>query len=93
MFEGRTELCVIVDERTGDTLEDSTGLAGFAATTNIDDNVKVVSHVHEIEGLTKDHAERGTIEVFINALFVDGDIAFAGTKINTRYGAFTTTCS
>ena len=93
MFEGRTELGIIVDERTGDTLKDSTSLTGLAAAANIDDDIKVFSHVHEIKRLTKDHAERGTIEVFFNALLVDGDIAFAGTKINTRYGAFTTTCS
>jgi hypothetical protein len=85
MFQGWAQFGVIVDECAGDTLKDSTGLTGFAAATNIDDDIKVFGHVDEIERLTEDHTKRGTIKVFFEALLVNGHIAFTGAKINTGY--------
>lgn len=93
MFEGRTEVGIVIDERASNAVKDGASLSGFTAAADVDDDVEIVGEVDELERLTQNHAKRRTVEILVDALLVDGNIAFAGTEVNARYGAFTTTCS
>ena len=93
VFEGRTQIGIVVDEGAGDGMKHRAGLTRFPAAADIDFDVEVFGEIDEFQRLTQNHAKRCAIEIIFNTLFVDGNGALAGTEINARYGAFATACS
>src|SRR6185312_5311956 len=68
---------VVLDQRAGDAEADRAGLAGDAATRNVDLDVELVGHLGQFERLAHDHARGFAAEELVQRLAVDNDRAAA----------------
>ena len=84
LLESRTERLIVLEESSGKTVTDGTGLAGNATALDADDDVELLGEAEQLEGLTDDDLQGLKTEVIVDVSFVDGDLT--GTRINANAG-------
>ena len=70
----RTELCVILEQGTGDTVTDRTSLTGYAAALYSADHVELFEGISQCQRLTNDELESLKTEVIVDASAVDSNV-------------------
>ena len=75
---------VVSTQCAGDTVTDSAGLSGSAATADGNVEIKIFFHIDNFKWLTDNHTGGLTAKVFVQRLLVDDDIAAAATQEDAR---------
>src|SRR5262249_37089611 len=83
----RLQRCIVVDERTGDTVANRTGLTRFTAARHVHLDIERGAVVREFQRLTHDHQRRFAREVVSDRLAVDDDLALASLDKDTSNSA------
>lgn len=83
LLECGAKLCIILKECSGDTVADSTCLAGHAAAVDAADDVELFAGACKSERLADDELEGLKAEIIVNLSVVDDDLAGAGIKTDS----------
>ena len=77
LFEWRAKIRVYLHQGTGDSMANSTGLAGGPAPRNVNIDIKAASRLRKIKRLQYDHPGSFPPEILLQGFVVDEDSAFA----------------
>ena len=87
LLQNGTHLIAVLQQRTGNTVTDSAGLAGNAAACYGADNIKLTQGIGEGHGLTNDQLQGLQTKVIVDVTAVDGDAAGAvGEQVHAGHG-------
>ncbi len=79
LLQNGSEIAVYLKQSSGNTVSDSTSLAGVSATANVNENVELLSSLSSCQRLTNDNLQSLQTEVLIDASLIDCNITI------TRY--------
>src|ERR1051326_135875 len=83
MFECWTKVCVVFHQRSRDAVPDRSRLSRWTATRHVDDEIKLVRSLSQMQRLTNDHPQGFVGEVTIERLVINLNLTSAGSKINS----------
>src|SRR5215813_3577184 len=83
MFERRTKIRVELHQRSRDAVPDRSCLACWTTASHVDDEVKLVRGLGQLERLTNDHPQGFIGEVAIERLVVNLNLTSAGSQVNS----------
>src|ERR1044072_4497609 len=84
MFECWTKVCVVFHQRSRDAVPDRSRLARWTATRHVDDEIKLVRGLSQLQRLTNNHPQGFVGEVAIERLVIDLAFTSAGSQVNPR---------
>ena len=73
--ENALQICIVVDQSTGNAVTHSAGLAGFTAAGDVDHDVKRFDVFGELQRLHDDHTAGFALEEIVEFTTVDHDLA------------------
>jgi hypothetical protein len=83
MFQSWTKIGVEFEQRSGNAVSDRACLARWTTTGNVDDEIKLVRGLGQLQRLTNDHPQGFVGEVAIERFVVDLNFAGAGSQVNS----------
>src|SRR5918912_3769156 len=93
MLQGRAQVGVEFDERARDAVADRAGLACWPASIHVDENVKLVRRLGQLQRLADNHAQRLVRKILLEGFAIDLDFARARPQIDARRRSLAPTCS
>src|SRR5215510_10044281 len=83
MFKSRTKVCVIFHQRSRNAVPDRSCLARWTTTSHVDDEIKLVRGLGQLQRLTNDHPQGFVGEVAIEWFVVNLNFTSAGSQVNS----------
>src|SRR5215211_6460928 len=83
MLESRTKIRVEFEQRSRDAVSDRSRLARWTTTRNVDDEIKLVRGLSQLQRLTNDHPQGFVGEVAIERFVVNFNFTSAGSQVNS----------
>src|SRR5689334_15506506 len=83
MFECWTKIGIEFHQRARDAMPDRSCLAGWTTTRHVDDEVKLVRRLGQLQRLTNDHPQGFVGEVAIERFVVNLDFTSTGSQVNS----------
>jgi hypothetical protein len=83
MLESRTKVGVEFEQRSRDAVPDRSRLARWTTTLNVDDEIKLVRGLSQLQRLTNDHPQSFVGEVAIERFVVNFNFTSAGSQVNS----------
>src|SRR5689334_7483825 len=84
MFECRTKVCVVFHQRARDAVPDRSCLTRWTTARHVDDEIKLVRGLGQLQRLTNDHSQGFVGEVAIERFVIDLNFTSAGSQVNSR---------
>src|SRR5690606_39191551 len=91
--QSRTQGFVIFHQCASDAVTDSAGLTTVTTTSDSDVYIKLVTDLHQFQGLTNHHTGSFAAKINIQRATVDGNVAAAWLQKHTSCGGFATACT
>src|ERR1041385_1978911 len=83
MFESRTKICVVFHQCSRNAMPDRSCLARWTTAGDVDDEIKLVRGLGQLQRLANDHSQGFVGEVAIERFVVNLDFTSAGSQINS----------
>src|ERR1043166_10077271 len=83
MFECRTKVRVVIPQRAGNAVPDRPCLTRWTTTSHVDDEIKLVRGLSQLQRLTNDHPQGFVGEVTIERFVVNLAFTSAGSQVNS----------
>jgi len=82
-LERGTKVGIVFEQGSRDAVTDRPGLACRATAGNVDDEIKLVRSLSQLQWLTNDHPQRFIWEIAFERLVIDLNFAGAGSQVNS----------
>src|SRR6185503_11541530 len=83
MFERRAQVRVVFHQRAGCAVANRSRLARWTTTSHVDDEIKLVRGLCQLQRLTNNHPQRFVGEVAIESFVVNLNFTSAGSQVNS----------
>src|SRR6185295_8206439 len=83
MFERGTKIGIVFEQRSCDAVSDRSRLARWTTTRNVDDEIKLVRGLSQLQWLTNDHPQGFVWKIPVERFVVNLDFARAGSQVNS----------
>src|SRR5262245_56232714 len=83
MFERRTKIGIVFEQCSRNAVPDRSRLARWTTTGNVDDEIKLVRGLSQLQGLTNDHPQSFVWKIPVESFVVNLDFARAGSQVNS----------
>ena len=84
MLKCWSQVNIILEQGARDAVTNSAGLTRWTTAGDVDEQIKLVRRLSQLQWLTNDHAERFVGEVPVESLVIDLDLAAAWSQIDPR---------
>jgi len=92
LLQSRTKVRVEFNQSASNAVSNRTCLARRAAPTNINQKVKLIRRLSQLQRLPDDHPQGFIGKILIEGFLVDSDIPSAGPQIDSRGWSFSSPC-
>src|SRR5215470_741182 len=83
MFERRPQVCVVLHQRSRNAVPDCSRLTRWTTTSHVDDEIKLVRGLGQLQRLTNDHPQGFVGEVTIERFVINLNFTSAGSQVNS----------
>src|ERR1044072_8074016 len=83
MLQSWTKVGVVFEQRSRDAVSDRSRLARWTTTRNVDNEIKLVRGLGQLQRLTNDHPQGFVGEIAIESFVVNLNFAGTGSQINS----------
>ena len=90
MLERRTKVGIVFEQSPRDAVPDRARLARWATAGNVDDEVKLICGLSQLQRLANNHSQRFVREVAIERFVINFHFARAGSQLNSGSCRFAT---